>query len=155
MSSKPSSVMTFSKILRSDPCSYCGKPGGTVDHIDPRASGGTNSWTNRTGACSRCNNSKGAKSLLFHLLARGADREVSAAYRRLFGNSRVRDLSDWQREAWASEVRLIRGQRHGPPPEKKGRGQSPRVPRRKYPERLTVWNGVALAKPKVRRRKSK
>lgn len=143
----------WNRVLQADPCSYCGKEGGTVDHIVPRARGGTNSWTNRTGACPRCNNSKSATSLLFHLLARGTDREVSVAYRRLFGDVRVRDLEDWQREAWKAEVRRIRGQYVQHPTARKGRGAGPRVPRRKYPARVVVRNGVALPKPKLMRRK--
>lgn len=29
----------WAPVLRRDPCSYCGGPGGTVDHIVPQAAG--------------------------------------------------------------------------------------------------------------------
>jgi 5-methylcytosine-specific restriction endonuclease McrA len=58
-------------VLRADPCSYCGSPGGTVDHITPKA------WRSRhegpsgmTGACERCNGAKGVWPLLPFLLLR-------------------------------------------------------------------------------------
>ncbi len=41
--------------LQSDPCSYCGGPGGEVDHIVPIAQGGSNDLSNLTAACRRCN----------------------------------------------------------------------------------------------------
>lgn len=65
------------RILREDACAYCGKPGGTVDHIVPRSVGGehVHAWTNLVGACSRCNSSKGSLSLLDYLLLREARRE--------------------------------------------------------------------------------
>lgn len=51
-------------VVRRDPCAYCGDPGGTLDHIVPLSAGGDSDWTNLSGACARCNSSKGAKSLL-------------------------------------------------------------------------------------------
>lgn len=62
----------FAEILRFDPCSYCGKSGGTVDHIVPIVGGGSGEWMNLTGACSRCNASKGPRSLLTHLARRAS-----------------------------------------------------------------------------------
>lgn len=61
------------RLLRWDPCSYCSEPlGGTVDHIEPRASGRrwVERWTNLTGACSACNEAKAARPMLLWLLAR-------------------------------------------------------------------------------------
>lgn len=48
-----------------DICSYCGDKSGPfhVDHIVPRALGGTDSYNNLCVACQRCNLSKGAKPL--------------------------------------------------------------------------------------------
>lgn len=54
------SAKEYERMLRCDPCSYCGGPGGTIDHIDPRPvrKAGRRSWTNLTGACERCNRTK-------------------------------------------------------------------------------------------------
>lgn len=57
-------------ILRLDPCSYCGLPGGTVDHIVPRFAGGDSASGNLTGACRACQVEKGATSLLIYLAER-------------------------------------------------------------------------------------
>lgn len=43
-------------------CGYCGRPGGTIDHIVPQSRGGGDTWTNTVLACGRCNNRKGDKS---------------------------------------------------------------------------------------------
>lgn len=58
----------YIRILHDDPCSYCGRPGGTVDHIAPVTRGGTNCWTNLTSACLSCNSRKRTRSLLDYLL---------------------------------------------------------------------------------------
>lgn len=62
------------RLLRLDSCAYCGGPGGTVDHVVPRASGlrSVESWVNLVGACSACNSSKRDDSLLLFLLKRRA-----------------------------------------------------------------------------------
>lgn len=57
-------------ILRSDPCVYCGRDGGTIEHIDPMARGGDDSVDNLAGACRPCNSSKRDKSLLDFMLWR-------------------------------------------------------------------------------------
>jgi len=44
--------------LRADPCAYCGDPGGTIDHVKPKALGGSDSDMNLTGCCRRCNTRK-------------------------------------------------------------------------------------------------
>ena len=36
-------------------CAYCGEHATTVDHVIPRAHGGTNTWDNVVAACSDCN----------------------------------------------------------------------------------------------------
>lgn len=43
-----------------DPCSYCGGPGGTVDHIVPIHTGGSTEADNLTAACQPCDSSKNA-----------------------------------------------------------------------------------------------
>ena len=60
------------RLLRADACSYCGGPGGTVDHIEPRSRpargvGGAHSWLNVVGACTGCNGAKRDRSLLAFL----------------------------------------------------------------------------------------
>jgi 5-methylcytosine-specific restriction endonuclease McrA len=40
-------------------CNYCGQEAQEVDHVIPRASGGTNEEDNLVAACRRCNRSKG------------------------------------------------------------------------------------------------
>ena len=44
-------------------CSYCGAPAQEIDHIVPRAKGGTNSTYNLTPACRSCNEKKSNLSL--------------------------------------------------------------------------------------------
>lgn len=63
------------RLLRLDPCAYCGGDGGTLDHIEPkslpvRGIGGAHAWTNYTGACGSCNNSKQTRPLLEFMLVR-------------------------------------------------------------------------------------
>lgn len=60
------------RLLRADACAYCGGPGGTVDHVEPRSRaprglGSAHSWLNVVGACARCNGSKRDRSLLTFL----------------------------------------------------------------------------------------
>lgn len=66
------------RILRADPCAYCGRaPAGTADHIEPqrgnrkpRGEGGAHTWLNLAGACEACNSSKGSELLLDFLMRR-------------------------------------------------------------------------------------
>ena len=58
---------TGQAIMRRDPCSYCGGPGGEVDHITPVTKGGPNEWDNWAGACRSCNARKRERSLLTFL----------------------------------------------------------------------------------------
>ena len=44
-------------------CRYCGGPANTVDHVVPVERGGSHDPLNLVAACSRCNESKGAKTL--------------------------------------------------------------------------------------------
>jgi len=44
-------------------CAYCFRPGNTLDHVVPRARGGTNTWDNVVVACLRCNNKKADRLL--------------------------------------------------------------------------------------------
>ena len=65
--------------IRIDPCAYCGSSDHvlrTVDHIEPKASGGFNSLGNLASCCSGCNNEKGSMSLLEFLLHRQLAAEI-------------------------------------------------------------------------------
>ncbi|BDZ49323.1 HNH endonuclease [Frondihabitans sucicola] len=44
-------------------CAYCFKYGNTLDHVLPRARGGTNTWDNVVVACVKCNNKKADRLL--------------------------------------------------------------------------------------------
>lgn len=59
-------------MLKADPCCYCkDEKTTTIDHIEPKALGGSKgSWTNRTGSCFRCNQDKAHTPLLFFMLER-------------------------------------------------------------------------------------
>jgi 5-methylcytosine-specific restriction endonuclease McrA len=56
------------KMLRADPCTYCGGPGGTLDHVTPVSAGGTNVADNLVGACQPCNSRKSNTPLLQALI---------------------------------------------------------------------------------------
>lgn len=62
----------YRRIVQRDPCSYCGGPGGTKDHIIPKPSnsGPINEAENLTGACRPCNTVKGHLDLLGFLFER-------------------------------------------------------------------------------------
>lgn len=59
-------VLTRKNILRRDSykCAYCGRSDLplTIDHIVPRAKGGSDSWENLICACTICNNRKGDRT---------------------------------------------------------------------------------------------
>lgn len=59
-------VLSRKNILRRDGhrCQYCGRSDVplTVDHVIPRARGGTDIWENLVSACVRCNNKKGDRT---------------------------------------------------------------------------------------------
>ena len=57
------------QVLYRDPCSYCGEPAFTVDHIVPMRHDGRAEEGNLVGACPRCNVAKGDRPLLEFLLA--------------------------------------------------------------------------------------
>lgn len=54
---------TIDALLTGVDCWYCGRPAQTLDHIQPRAAGGSDEPRNLIPACQSCNGSKGAKSL--------------------------------------------------------------------------------------------
>jgi 5-methylcytosine-specific restriction endonuclease McrA len=59
-------ILSRKNILRRDAyrCAYCGRGDLplTIDHIIPRAKGGTDSWENLVCACTVCNNRKGDRT---------------------------------------------------------------------------------------------
>lgn len=53
-------------------CVYCGQARRlTVDHIEPVSRGGSNDWSNKAPACTKCNSSKGTLGPLQFLALRG------------------------------------------------------------------------------------
>lgn len=51
-------------LIREQPCFYCKRPGGTIDHIVPLEKGGANEFWNMLPSCRSCNSSKGTKDLI-------------------------------------------------------------------------------------------
>ena len=66
---KGSSITSsYYKVLKLDPCAYCGKKKSiTMDHIIPKSRGGTNGVDNIAPACKECNNKKDNTTLMFYL----------------------------------------------------------------------------------------
>ena len=70
----------YVKMLKQDPCVFCGGIGGTIEHIVPRHSlpvvsveaegQSRDHWTNLAASCHGCNKRKGTKSLLVYMLKR-------------------------------------------------------------------------------------
>lgn len=70
---KQPTMRAWANILRNDPCCYCGDVGqGTLEHVVPDASYGvqTNTVVNVVGACSECNNQRGAAPILTFLMTK-------------------------------------------------------------------------------------
>ena len=67
----PKEAEPYLRLLLVDPCSYCGLPADTVDHIEPLQGGGDSSSANLTAACRSCNASKSDTPLLIWLARRG------------------------------------------------------------------------------------
>lgn len=58
-------------------CTYCGKlcnDSYQIDHIEPLAKGGAHSIENLTITCTTCNQSKGAKQLIYWMAVKSTDR---------------------------------------------------------------------------------
>lgn len=65
------------RIVRADPCAYCGGEGGTLDHIIPKARatpGVAHVWLNFTAACGPCNSTKSNRKMLPWLAARAVSK---------------------------------------------------------------------------------
>ena len=52
-------------VLRRDGwrCAYCAKAANTIDHVQPKSKGGTDSWENLVACCFRCNNQKSDRTI--------------------------------------------------------------------------------------------
>lgn len=59
-------ILTRKNIFRRDghKCQYCGRSdlALTIDHVIPKARGGSDGWENLVTACTRCNNKKGDRT---------------------------------------------------------------------------------------------
>jgi 5-methylcytosine-specific restriction endonuclease McrA len=64
----PEEAIEYGLLLSVDPCSYCGGPADTLDHIVSLGKGGTHDWDNLTAACKSCNSRKNNGSLLDGLI---------------------------------------------------------------------------------------
>ena len=60
-------TLEWVRVLRGDPCAYCGGEADSIDHIDPN---GPDDWTNMVAACRGCNGRKYRKDLLIFLAHR-------------------------------------------------------------------------------------
>ncbi|HEY9370379.1 HNH endonuclease signature motif containing protein [Streptomyces sp.] len=60
----------YRNLNLNSPCSYCGAPADTNDHLQAVVTGGTDHWWNLAACCKSCNSSKGAKELLEFLMYR-------------------------------------------------------------------------------------
>lgn len=67
-SDSPSTL--YAEVLRHDPCSYCGRNAGHLDHVDAVSRGGSRGWKNFTAACRSCNSRKRATPMLLFMLKR-------------------------------------------------------------------------------------
>ena len=52
-------------VLRRDGwrCAYCSKVANTIDHVQPKSKGGSETWENLVACCFRCNNQKSDRTL--------------------------------------------------------------------------------------------
>jgi 5-methylcytosine-specific restriction endonuclease McrA len=57
--------LTRRGVLRRDAwkCAYCQKAANTVDHVQPKSRGGSDTWENLVASCLSCNNTKGNRTL--------------------------------------------------------------------------------------------
>lgn len=77
--SKPTAAAReYFAVIAGDPCSYCGGPANTVDHIDPLRHGGAGEWDNFTAACASCNTRKNDSPLLLAAAERSLFRTTAA-----------------------------------------------------------------------------
>lgn len=73
----PQSVYeSYIVAIKHDPCCWCNHKGGTRDHIIPRSAGGSNHWSNVSGACAYCNHRRSSTSLLEWLRVRLARQQL-------------------------------------------------------------------------------
>lgn len=68
MSQVTNETAEYVKIIRKDPCVYCGNPCEHIDHIIPFADGGPTDWSNLAPTCASCNLRKNRKSVLEFML---------------------------------------------------------------------------------------
>lgn len=68
MSQVSGETAEYVKILRKDPCVYCGNPCEHIDHIVPFAEQGPTDWTNLAPTCASCNLRKSRRSVLGFML---------------------------------------------------------------------------------------
>lgn len=62
--------LEYQRILRADPCVYCGTTSTAIDHIAPVVEGGSDRWENLAPVCKSCNSRKRSRSVLTVMLGR-------------------------------------------------------------------------------------
>lgn len=87
------------RTLRRQPCVYCGRSGGTVDHLRPLVRGGDWSRWNLVPSCERCNRFKGGR-----LLTELAVEHRRMALHALYADGFVR--AEWCRLTMPPELRI-------------------------------------------------
>ncbi len=100
--------LQWRRILKGDPCAYCGDPSRDADHIHATWTGGERGWTNMTASCRRCNSSKNARTLLAFLSGEniGEDRHTKEAKRRADWQARWNAADDVERARMRRLARL-------------------------------------------------
>lgn len=56
------------EMLKLDPCPYCYQPSDSVEHVVPRSQGGSATYSNKVGACKRCNNQRSSVPFLVWII---------------------------------------------------------------------------------------
>lgn len=60
-------TLEWKAVILRDPCVYCGRAGGELEHIQARCHGGGNGWPNIASACKACNTMKASGSIWWML----------------------------------------------------------------------------------------
>ena len=100
----------WNAVLLRDPCVYCSGPATTIEHIQPKVTGGTREWRNTAPACQGCNGERGHEPLLVWLLRKWAG--VTPPKRKLAKGERKRRRLAREadaRQRMLADVRALNG----------------------------------------------
>lgn len=94
-------------MIRKDPCVYCGRPGESIDHIQPQCQGGLNRWWNYAAACKSCNSNKGHASVLeFMLIGKRSRHSPKIKHKPMLRKKRQIQVMDMP-ETWFDPLNLF------------------------------------------------